>query len=138
MCGKGRKPGLHRGPRRQVAGGPFAHTAGHLSPVTGLESALAALKEIVEQSEGAARTDVWDGDFDLFHPETKAVSHYYRFKELAVGRRYQIGDTPESGPTGDVVTVDPARTRPLRPTPRLDDHPEGSAIGVAQETFNKT
>lgn len=125
-------------PARQVAGGPFAHTAGHLSPVTDLESALRALKEIVEQGEGAARTDVWDGDIDLFHPETRAVSHYYRFKELALGRRYQPGDTPESGPTGDAVTVDPAGIRPLRPNPRPDDHPEGSAIRAAQAAFDRT
>lgn len=125
-------------PARQVAGGPFAHTAGHLSPVTDLSSALAALEEIVEQGEGAARADVWDGDIDLFHPETKAVSHYYRFQELALGRRYQPGDTPESGPTGDAVTVDPAGIRPLRPNSRLEDHPEGSAIRIAQEAFNQT
>ncbi|MFJ5270791.1 ferritin-like protein [Streptomyces sp. NPDC088358] len=125
-------------PARQVAGGPFAHTAGHLSPVTDLDSALAALEEIVEQGEGAARADVWDEDIDLFHPETKAVSHYYRFQELALGRRYQPGDTPESGPTGEAVTVDPAGIRPLRPNPRLEDHPEGSAIRTAQEAFNQT
>ncbi|MGX1267895.1 ferritin-like domain-containing protein [Streptomyces phaeoluteigriseus] len=125
-------------PARQVAGGPFAHTTGHLGPVTDLDSALAALKEIVEQGEGAARADVWDGDVDLFHPETKAVSHYYRFQELALGRRYQPGDTPESGPTGDAVTVDPAGVHPLRPNPRLEDHPEGSAIRTAQVAFNKT
>jgi hypothetical protein len=125
-------------PARQVAGGPFGHTAGHLSPVTDLDSALAALKEIVEQGEGAARAEVWDGDMDLFHPETKAVSHYYRFQELALGRRYQPGDTPASGPTGEAVTVDPAGVRPLRPNPRLEDHPEGSAIRSAQEAFNKT
>jgi hypothetical protein len=125
-------------PSRQVAGGPFAHTAGHLSPVTDLDSALAALEEIVEQGEGAARADVWDEDIDLMHPETKAVSHYYRFQELALGRRYQPGDTPESGPTGEAVTVDPAGIRPLRPNPRLEDHPEGSAIRTAQEAFNQT
>ncbi|MFJ2399343.1 ferritin-like protein [Streptomyces sp. NPDC087843] len=125
-------------PARQVAGGPFAHTAGHLSPVTDLNSALAALEEIVEQGEGAARADVWDEDIDLFHPETKAVSHYYRFQELALGRRFQPGDTPESGPTGEAVTVDPAGIRPLRPNPRLEDHPEGSAIRAAQEAFNQT
>ncbi|MEU9336605.1 ferritin-like protein [Streptomyces sp. NPDC048290] len=125
-------------PSRQVTGGPFAHTAGHLSPVTDLSSALVALAEIVEQGEGAARADVWDGDVDLFHPETKAVSHYYRFQELARGRRYQPGDTPESGPTGEAVTVDPAGIRPLRPNPRLEDHPEGSPIRTAQEEFNKT
>ncbi|MEU6424174.1 ferritin-like domain-containing protein [Streptomyces spiralis] len=125
-------------PARQVAGGPFAHTAGHLNPVTDLGSALAALEEIVEQGEGAARADVWDGDMDLSHPETKAVSHYYRFQELALGRRYQPGDTPESGPTGEAVTVDPAGVRPLRPNPRLEDHPEGSAVRTAQEVFNQT
>ncbi|MFF7213745.1 ferritin-like protein [Streptomyces sp. NPDC008238] len=125
-------------PARQVAGGPFAHTAGHLSPVTDLDSALAALEEIVEQGEGAARAGVWDGDVDLFHPESKAVSHYYRFRELALGRRYRPGDTPESGPTGEAVTVDPAGVRPLRPNPRMEDHPVGSAIRTAQEAFNQT
>ncbi|MFD7813910.1 ferritin-like protein [Streptomyces sp. NPDC059785] len=125
-------------PARQVTGGPFAHTAGHLSPVTGLDSALAALEEIVEQGEGAVRADVWDGDVDLFHPDTKAVSHYYRFQELVLGRRYRPGDTPESGPTGDAVTVDPAGIRPLRPNPRLEDHPEGSAVRTAREAFNRT
>ncbi|MFJ8357197.1 ferritin-like protein [Streptomyces sp. NPDC093984] len=125
-------------PTRQVAGGPFAHTAGHLAPVTDLSSALAALEEIVEQGEGAARAAVWDGDKDPFHPETKAVSHYYRFQELALGRRYQPGDTPESGPTGEAVTTDPAGVRPVRPNQRVADHPEGSAIRTAQEAFNQT
>ncbi|MFJ9712040.1 ferritin-like protein [Streptomyces sp. NPDC101234] len=121
---------------RQVAAGPFGHTGGRLSPVTDLASALSALEEIVEQGEGAARADVWDGDMDMFHPQTKAVSHYYRFQELAQGRRYQPGDTPETGPTGETLTVDPAGVRPMRPNPRLADHPEGSAIRTAQEAFN--
>ncbi|MGW5767241.1 ferritin-like domain-containing protein [Streptomyces tendae] len=125
-------------PARQVAGGPFVHTAGHLAPVTDLRSALAALEEIVEQGEGAARAEVWDGDKDMLHPGTQAVSHYYRFQELALGRRYQAGDTPDSGPTGEAVTVDEAGIRPVRPNPRLADHPEGSAIRAAQEVFNQT
>ncbi|CAM5444063.1 hypothetical protein GCM10010329_51120 [Streptomyces spiroverticillatus] len=125
-------------PARQVSGGPFAHTAGHLAPITDLNTALAALEEIVEQGEGAARADVWDGDKDLFHPDSKAVSHYYRFQELAEGRRYQPGDTPESGPTGGPVNVDLDGVRPVRPNQRVSDHPEGSAIRIAQETFNQT
>lgn len=91
-----------------------------------------------QQGEGAARADVWDGDADLFHPGTRAVSHYYRFRELALGRRYQPGDTPASGPTGEPVTVDPAGIRPLRPNPRPEDHPEGSAVRNAREEFNRT
>lgn len=125
-------------PARQVAAGPFGHTGGKLSPVTDLATALAALEEIVEQGEGAARTDVWDGDMDMFHPHTKAVSHYYRFQELAAGRRFQAGDTPGTGPTGEEVAVDPAGVYPVRPNPRLGDHPVGSEIRTAQEAFNET
>ena len=125
-------------PARQLSAGPFGHTAGHLAPITDLGSALAALEEIVEQGEGAARSDVWDGDADMFHPQTKAVSHYYRFQELAAGRRFQAGDTPATGPTGETFTVDPDGIYPMRPNPRLADHPEGSAIRTAQERFNQT
>src|SRR4051812_29826412 len=57
-------------PARQVSSGPFAHTAGRLIAVQDLESALAALEEIVEEGEGTSRGgDVWDGDRDVFHPE---------------------------------------------------------------------
>ena len=125
-------------PARQLTAGPFGHTGGRLAPVTDLASALGALEEIVEQGEGAARNDVWDGDMDLFHPETKAVSHYYRFQELASGRRYQPGDTPATGPTGETFSVDFTAVYPMRPNPRLDDHPVGSEIRTAQEAFNQT
>jgi hypothetical protein len=125
-------------PARQVTGGPFRHTGGQLAPVTDLGSALAALEEIVEQGEGTARGEVWDGDRDIFHPERDEVSHYYRFQELRLGRRYRRGDTPRSGPTGEPVAVDLAGVRPMRPDPRLADHPVGSAIRTAQEEFNVT
>ncbi|GGJ42279.1 ferritin-like domain-containing protein [Streptomyces brasiliensis] len=125
-------------PARQVTGGPFAHTGGQLTAVTDLGSALTALEEIVEQGEGTARGEVWDGDRDIFHPDRDAVSHYYRFQELKLGRRYRRGDTPQSGPTGEAVVVDLAGVRPMRPNPRLADHPLGSPIRTAQEEFNQT
>ncbi|WP_225848944.1 ferritin-like protein [Streptomyces sp. HPF1205] len=125
-------------PARQVTGGPFRHTGGQLAPVTDLGSALAALEEIVEQGEGTARGEVWDGDRDIFHPERDEVSHYYRFRELTLGRRYLRGDTPQSGPTGEPVTLDLSGVRPMRPNPLVSDHPEGSSIRSAQEEFNRT
>ncbi|WP_051760788.1 ferritin-like domain-containing protein [Herbidospora cretacea] len=103
-------------PSRQIGESHFRHTAGRLVPVTDLESALAALDEIVEQGEGMARDEVWDGDKDVFHPERDEVAHYYRFLELKAGRRYQRGDTPNSGPTGDPITVDPAGVYPITTT----------------------
>ncbi|MFD7678564.1 ferritin-like protein [Streptomyces sp. NPDC060187] len=125
-------------PARQVTGGPFAHTGGQLAAVTDLQSALAALEEIVEQGEGTARGAVWDGDHDIFHPDRDEVSHYYRFQELKFGRRYVRGDTPQSGPTGDVVALDLAGIQPMGANPRLADHPEGSPVRTAQEEFNQT
>ncbi|NIK58941.1 ferritin-like domain-containing protein [Kribbella shirazensis] len=122
-------------PARQVTAGPFHHTAGTLQPVTDLESALAALEEIVEQGEGTARGEVWDGDHDIFHPDRDEVAHYYRFQELKLGRRYQRGDTPQSGPTGEPVTVDPAGVSPMQANPRRSENPQ---IRAAQEEFDNT
>ncbi|MDP9846290.1 ferritin-like domain-containing protein [Streptosporangium lutulentum] len=125
-------------PAHQVNAGHFRHTAGRLIAVDGLDSALAALREIVEQGEGTSHGEVWDGDQDVFHPERDEVGHYYRFQELQAGRRYRRGDTPRSGPTGETISVDPTGVLPMRRDPRLDDHAPGSAIRTAQEEFNHT
>ncbi|WP_440099435.1 ferritin-like domain-containing protein [Streptosporangium sp. H16] len=109
-------------PARQVSGGHFRHTGGRLVAVTDLASALDALEEIVEQGEGNARGEVWDGDQD-------EVAHYYRFMELKLGRRYRRGDTPESGPTGEKLSVDLTGVFLLTPNP---------ADRAAQEEFNHT
>ncbi|RSM80089.1 hypothetical protein DMH04_30635 [Kibdelosporangium aridum] len=125
-------------PARQIGEMHMRTGGGQVIPVHDLKSALAALAEIIEQGEGAARTEVWDGDRDVFHPERDEVAHYYRFKELQVGRRYQTGDTPQSGPTGDEIKVDPDGVLPMRHNPRITDYPEGHEIRVAQEKFNST
>ncbi|MEV6966561.1 ferritin-like domain-containing protein [Hamadaea sp. NPDC051192] len=124
-------------PARQVTGG-FRHTAGRLPAIQDLAGALAAVAEIVEQGEGTSRGEVWDGDQDVFHPDRDEVAHYYRFQELKAGRRYQRGDTAASGPTGEAITVDFTAVRPMRPNPRLTDHPLGSPVRVAQDKFNHT
>ncbi|MGW2192971.1 ferritin-like domain-containing protein, partial [Streptosporangium sp. NPDC001682] len=123
-------------PARQVNAAHFRHTAGRLIAVDGLKSALAALEEIVEQGEGTAHGEVWDGDQDVFHPDRDEVAHYYRFQELKLGRRYRRGDTPQSGPTGEAIWVDPAGVLPMRRNPRPAD--PGSAIRIAQDEFNHT
>ncbi|TCM37169.1 ferritin-like protein [Kribbella sp. VKM Ac-2568] len=125
-------------PSRQVIADHFSHTAGRLNRVDDLDTALAALKEIVEQGEGTSRGEVWDGDQDIFHPDRDEVAHYYRFVELKLGRRYRRGDTPQSGPTGEPVVVDFAGVRPMRRNPRLADHPLDSPIRTAQQEFNNT
>ncbi|CNF53422.1 Violacein biosynthesis protein vioB [Mycobacterium tuberculosis] len=139
LCARLGERRVFRGdPSRQVTSAHFSSTGGRLIAVRGLDSALAALREIVEQGEGTSRGEVWDGDRDVFHPGRDEVAHYYRFRELKAGRRHRRGDTPESGPTGEPVRVDPGGVRPMRRDPRPDDHPPGSAIRTAQDAFNGT
>ena len=122
-------------PSRQISNAPFPG-GGHIIAVDSLATALAALDEIVEQGEGAAHVEVWDGDVDDMHPDRKQVAHYYRFQELKLGRRYRRGDTPQSGPTGDAISIDWNGVRPMRHNPRSGDHAPGSAIRNAQEQFD--
>ncbi|MEV4313992.1 ferritin-like protein [Actinocrispum sp. NPDC049592] len=125
-------------PARQLGEIHMHNGGGKGIPVRDLKSALAALAEIIEQGEGAAVTDVWDGDRDVFHPDHDAVAHYYRFKELKHGRRHQPGDTPQSGPTGEQIAVDFDAVAPMRHNPRTADYPEGSPIRAAMEEFNNS
>ncbi|MEU4476290.1 ferritin-like protein [Micromonospora sp. NPDC023888] len=125
-------------PARQVTAGPFHRSGGRLIAVSDLNSAMAAVEEIVEQGEGTGRGEVWDGDRDILHPDRDEVAHYYRFLELKLGRRYRRGDTSRSGPTGDALSIDLGGVYPMRPNPRLADHAPGSPIRTAQEDFNHT
>jgi len=74
----------------------------------------------------------------VFHPQRDQVAHYYRFQELKLGRRYRRGDTPRSGPTGDLISVDWEGVRPMGTNPRTSDHAPGSRIRAAQEEFNRS
>jgi len=123
-------------PARQISDAPFP--GGRVIAIVNLATALAALDEIVEQGEGADHGEVWDGDRDVFHPECDQVAHYYRFQELKCGRRFRRGDTPQSGPTGDTISVDWSGVRPMRRNPRTSDHPPGSSIRNTQEKFNSS
>jgi hypothetical protein len=125
-------------PARQVHAAAFRHTTGRLIAVDSLSTALTALAEIVDEGEGNGRDQVWSDDQDVLQPERAAVAHYYRFAELKLGRRYQPGDTPDTGPTGEVVSLDFDAVLPMRRNPRLADHPVGHPIRMAQHRFNVT
>jgi Ferritin-like len=123
-------------PARQATGVSFLGDARRIIAVDRLATALLALQEIVEQGEGAERLEVWDGDHDMFHPEREEVGHYYRLQQLKLGRRYRRGDTPQSGPTGEAISIDWNGVRPMRPNPRTTDHTPGCPVRLAQEEFN--
>jgi CDGSH-type Zn-finger protein len=123
-------------PDRQVTDAIYYGGSGRIVTVTDLASALRALEEIVEQGEGLQHQEVWDGDRDMFHPEREEVAHYFRFMEIASGRRFALGDTPQSGPTGEVFEVDWDGVWNMRPNPRSADYPSGSEQRRALDEFN--
>jgi CDGSH-type Zn-finger protein len=123
-------------PARQVSDELYYGGSGRIITVVDLESALAALEEIVEQGEGLQHQEVWDGDRDMFHPEREEVAHYFRFQEIYTGRRHAPGDTPQSGPTGEPFQVDGEVVHNMRPNPRTRDYPKGSEIRAQMDAFN--
>jgi hypothetical protein len=139
LCSRLGERGVFVGdPQHQVTDVHFRYSAGAPVKVDSLSTALQALAEIIDQGEGVGRGLVWDGDKDVFHPGHSEVAHYYRFQELKAGRRYQCGDTPQTGPTGERAVLDFAAVVPMQRNPRLVDHAEGSPIRAAQDSFNNS
>jgi hypothetical protein len=118
-------------PGRQYYGG-----GGDAIAVTGRESALEAIELIVDEGEGFAG-GVFDGDHEILG-EAEELAHYFRFDELARGRRYVRGDTPSSGPTGDPILLDYATVAPMRANPRPHDYPAGSELRAMTDECDAT
>lgn len=109
--------------------------AGRLIGVTNLETALEAMQEIVEQGEGLDHASVFDGDKNMFRPERDEVGHFFRFQEILAGRRYQPGDTAETGPTGPTFAVDWTAVHNMRTNPDINDYPEDSPAREKMEAL---
>jgi hypothetical protein len=126
----GAQPGVWSGdPARQVPSGQYYGGGGEVIEVDGREAALEAIDLIIEEGEGFAG-GISDGGQRLGEPEE--LAHYYRFDELARGRRYVCGDEP-SQPTGAPILLDYGAVAPMRPNPRADDYPPGSELRAMTE-----
>lgn len=124
-------------PARQITPEKVDYTgSGRVIAVHDLASALAAIDEIEEQGEGLTPHDVWDGDRDMFHPDSDEVAHYFRYQELLKGRFYQRGDTPATGPRGATFTVDWDAVHPMRDNPASADYQAGSPVREKMDGFN--
>ena len=109
-----------------MAGAPFA--------VHDLDTALGALAVIIDQGEGIDHT-IHDGDLALGGGEQ--LAHYYRFDEIAKGRRYRPSDTPRTGPTGPPLPVDFDAVWPMRANPRVEDLAPGSEVRALTDEANR-
>ena len=120
---------------RQITAEHYYGAGGKVLPVSDLESAMQALQEIVGQGEGINST-VWDGDIE-FGDEVAEVAHYFRFKEILVGRRYQQGDKINLPPTGDCFDVSWDNVYPMQLNPKMADLPINSGVWQKSAAFNQ-
>lgn len=120
-------------PGRQVGTESFYGAAGALAPVVDERTADAAIATIVDQGEGMPQS-VFDDD--RLVGEAGELGHYFRFRELLLGRRYQVGDTPASGPTGAPIVTDWNAAYPMATNPKVADYPEGSEARRRATEFN--
>lgn len=99
-----------------------------------LASARSAIEEIAEQGEGMPHS-IFDGD-TRFH-QMPEPAHYFRFKEIQLGRRYLPTDTPGGGPTGPELPVDWAAVYPMSPDPKAKDYEDRPEIHRKMVDFNR-
>ncbi len=120
-------PGLFCGdPARQVGPEYFYSGGGTVIPVYDLDSARRALGFIAAQGEGLD-SGIYDADGEL--------AHYYRFRQLQLGRYYQKGDLPDS-PSGPPLAVTWGDVHQVKVNAKLADYPAGSQLAAAARNFN--
>ncbi|MCZ0989384.1 ferritin-like domain-containing protein [Streptomyces diastatochromogenes] len=122
-------------PERQVGPEDFYNSGGEVFAVTDLKSALLAVEVISDQGEGVADT-IWDSDDTLFGEE-RQVAHYFRFKEIRVGRRYGRHDLPRTEPSGPLIDVTWDDAYPIDGAAKVRDYPEGSQVRRQAQHFNQ-
>lgn len=122
-------------PERQVSPADFYNGHGRVFIVDSLESALKAISEICDQGEGAHHgIQEDDHPLDALGYE---LAHYYRFQEIALGRRFQAGDSPRSGPTGPLLPVDWDAARNMVANPQSGWFAPGSPIRAEMDACNQ-
>ena len=120
----------------QITAEHYYGSGGKLVAVDSLETAEQAICEIVGQGEGIDGTidDGIPGDFgDGFE-----LAHYYRFNELAAGRRYQKDDSTGRPPSGAPIEVDWGAVYDMQPNPKLKDFGHNPELKKKALEFNKT
>lgn len=120
-------PALFRGdPDLQVRPEYFYSGGGEVIVVSDLDSACRALRFISDQGEGLD-SGIYDAEGEL--------AHYYRFRQLQLGRYYQVGDQPDA-PSGPPLSVSWDDVYELKVSARLADYPAGSELADVARNFN--
>lgn len=136
MCDEFGEPAVFCGnPALQVNPQFYWGSGGSPVIITTFDTANEALEEIIEQGEGGGAS-IYDPD-EHYADTQYDLAHYFRFNEIAQGRRYQPGDTPDAPPSGEPFRVDYQSVYPIRRNPRSADYVPGSRLAALNDEFNR-
>lgn len=119
----------------QVGPGYYWGAAGQPIVVRGLDDALAAIGLIVRQGEGASIA-MASGEAQYF-ADPRNHGHYFRFNEIAKGRRYKATDSPLADPTGEELHTDFGACAQLKANPKSGDYVSGTPLAALNAAFNR-
>ena len=119
----------------QIGPGYYWGGAGETTVVRTLDDALTALGVIIRQGEGASIA-MAAGEFQYF-ADPKNHGHYFRFMEIARGRRYKVEDSPMGNPSGELISTDFGACAVLKANPRAADYAAGTPLLTLNSAFNR-
>jgi hypothetical protein len=136
MCDEFGEPAVFCGdPSLQVNPQFYWGSGGSPVIITSFATAKEAMEEIIEQGEGGGAS-IYDPD-EHYADTQYDLAHYFRFNEIALGRRYQPGDTPDGPPTGEPLEVDYEAVYPIKRNPKSADYAAGSRLAQLNDEFNR-
>lgn len=121
-------------PERQVTPADYYNGHGNVIVVNSCNTALKALSEITDQGEGVSG-NIMEGN-EPFDAIGYDLAHYFRFTEIALGRRYQANDTPQGGPTGALFPVDWSAVKNMISNPRAGWFTPGDPVRRRMDDCN--
>lgn len=134
LAAKGERALFSGPPERQLTPDYYWGSGGGIIVVTDKASANAALDLVISQGEGAWAPS--KGEPAANFAEPMQMGHYFRFKEIAEGRRYLPTDDPGAPPSGGVIAVDYGAVYEFRENPKASDYVRGSSLARLNNAFN--
>jgi hypothetical protein len=128
-------------PARQITAEYYYGAGGQAFAVSDVDSAIAAIDEIIGQGEGVDGTIFAEDGLmarEFIFKDTTEYAHYFRFNQIMQERYYTDSDTPESGPTGPPLAVNWNAVYNMRPNPKMADYPTDSPLRKKSYDFNVT
>ena len=131
---------------RQIGSGDYYGAGGEVIGIVGLpderkELALHAIKEIMDEGEGAAHGGAACDNDRIPAPEGEErwdIAHYFKFNEILHSRYYRATDHLGDPPSGGDLIVDWTAVWPMKDDPKSEDYREHAEIAALSERFNIT